>query len=179
MRVISVILGMILVSGGFSMMLTPGITFLSIGWILGFVFIVSGINLVIDYAKNRKDEHINLWDLIAGLLAIVLGVLILISPYVMIVAKVLSVYVFTFWMIASGLLRFISSFQARKNGDRGWIWSLLLSLFTIAIGVYALFNILISALAMGWLLGFYVLLSGMNLISIGFASGKQSAGASE
>lgn len=175
MRVISIILGVFLVSGGFSMMMTPAITFLSVGWLLGFVFIFAGVNLVVDYAQNRKDEHINIWDLIGGIMAIILGMLILISPYVMIVAKVLSVYVFTFWMIISGILRLVSSLKARKHGDKGWIWGMLLSIFTTAIGIYALFNIFISALAMGWLLGFYVLISGMNLISIGVASGKQTA----
>lgn len=157
------------------MMLSPAVTFLSVGWLMGFLFIFAGINLVVDYAKNRKDEHINLWDLIGGILAIVLGSLILISPYVMVVAKVLTVYVFTFWMIISGFLRLASAFQARKNGDKGWVWALILSILTIGVGIYALFNILISALVIGWMLGFYVLISGMNLITIGLASGKQQA----
>lgn len=176
MRIISIILGMFLVSGGFSMMLSPGITFLSVGWLLGFVFIFAGINIVIDYIANRKDEHINLWDLIGGILAIVLGTLILISPYVMIVAKVLTVYVFTFWMIISGFLRLASAFQMKKNNDKHWAWAIIFGLLTIAVGVYALFNILISALAIGWMLGFYVLISGMNLISMGFASGRAHSG---
>lgn len=175
MRIISIILGMFLVSGGFSMMVTPGITFLSVGWLLGFVFIFAGINLVIGYSKNKKDAHVNIWDLIGGLLAIVVGTMILISPYVMVIAKILSVYVFTFWMIISGFLRLISSFQTRKNGEKGWVMPLVLSLFTIAAGIYALFNIFISALAMGWLLGFYVLLSGMNLIAIGISGENKSA----
>lgn len=172
MRILSIILGVFLVSGGFSMMLTPGITFLSVGWLIGFLFIFAGINLVVDYIKNRKDEHIHVWDLIGGILAIILGGLILASPYVMVLAKVLSVYVFTFWMIISGFLRVASAFKSKKNGDKGWVWALILGLLTVAVGIYALFNILISAIAMGWMLGFYVLLSGMNLISIGLTAGK-------
>lgn len=172
MRIISVMLGVFLIFGGFSMMVTPGLTFLSVGWIVGFLFLMAGINSIIDFVRHRKEGHITKWDLLGGILSLVFGLLILMSPYVMVIAKIMTVYVFNFWLIASGILRIVAALEAKKNGSKGWIWVLILAILTVVLGVYALFNILVTAVAMGWMLGFFVLMSGFNLISAGTMYGK-------
>lgn len=175
MRVISIIMGFFLVFGGFSMMMNPGMAFLSVGWILGFVFIVSGINQVVDYIAHKKNGDISKWDLVNGILGLIFGTLILLSPYVMIIAKIMTVYVFNFWLIISGILRIAAAFEIKKAGGKGWIWVALLAVLTVAVGFYALFNILVSAVAMGWMLGFFVLMSGINYISAGFTLKEKEA----
>lgn len=172
MKILSIVLGVLMIFGGFTMMITPGITFLSVGWLIGFVFILSGINAIVDYLMHRKEGHITQWDLIAGILSAAMGILILSSPYVMILAKGAIIYFFNFWMIISGVLRIIAAVQMRKEGSRHWIWVMILAVLSVALGIYALFNILVMAVAIGWMMGFFVMMSGINLIGLGIPSDK-------
>ena len=172
MRVLSIILGILLVIGGFFMMLTPGITFLSLGWLIGFVFLFAGVSLIIGYFTGRKTKTSSVWDLIFGILSCVLAIAILVSPYAEFLADTLLIYFFDFWLIFGGILRIISSFQMKKAGDHSWVWVLVIAILSVIIGVYALFNMMVSAIAISWLVGFFVILSGFNLLGFGTTKGS-------
>ncbi|MDL2253182.1 DUF308 domain-containing protein [Ruminococcaceae bacterium OttesenSCG-928-I18] len=176
MKVLSIILGILLIVGGFYMMFTPGITFLSVGWLIGFVFLLAGVNAIVDYFVGKRKGTSSVWDLVGGILCGILGVIILVSPYAEFLADTVLIYVFDFWLIIGGIVRIAGSIQMKKAGDRSWIWVLIIAILSVLLGAYALFHIVVSAVAIGWLLGFIVIMSGFNLIGLGTSLGGKGGG---
>ncbi len=179
MKVLSIILGVLLIMGGFFLMLTPGATFASMSWVVGFLLLLSGVNSVIDFFMSRKSGKKSGWGLIGGILLGLLGIAVLISPYNGLFTDVVLIFAFDFWLIIGGILRIIASVQLKKAGNASWGWVLAFAILSVVAGLYALFHIVASALAIGILVGVVVLISGFNLIaaaSVAGAGGEVAGG---
>ena len=176
MKVLSIVLGILLVLGGFFMMITPGVTFASMSWVVGFLLLLAGVNWVVEYFTNRKKGTASVWTVIGGVLCGLLGGLVLINPLLGLLADGLLIYAFDFWLIIGGILRIVASVQMKKAGDHSWGWVLAFAIVSVLVGLYALFHIIASALAIGMLVGVVVLISGINVIASASSGGAAGGG---
>lgn len=169
MKIFTIIMGILLILGGISCVFMPGITFLSIAWILGICFLVMGVNICIAYFHERKKEESSIWDLVSGGLTILFGVLLLTNVYAKFLTEAMIIYGFVFWLLATGGMRIAASIQLKRAGVKYWIWMFLVGALTIIIGVYALFHPGVTARALGYLIGIVVIIQGINLLSFGLS----------
>ena len=151
MKVITIIIGILLTVGGFFCIFRPGMTFLSTGWMLGLMLVIAGMNMTAAYIPGKgrdKKKDTDKGNLLCGIIISVLGLFLIVSGISRAVADIIILSVFGAGMAISGLLK-------------------ISGILTICLGVYCFFHPLASAYAIGYILGFIVLMQGFNLISLG------------
>ena len=117
-----------------------------------------------DYEKT--EYLIKRWwlSLLSGLLAVVIGFIILVNP-------VTSYYIFAIWLGAAifvvGLFGLMQSFSSKNYFvRRGWL--IVANVADVIIGLILLFNALIAEVFMPTLLGFWLLYRGATMLVQGF-----------
>jgi uncharacterized membrane protein HdeD (DUF308 family) len=101
--------------------------------------------------------------LIAGLIAIVGGIIALLNP----LAATITAVMLTGWiLVAVGVIEVIGVFTATGWGAR--LWSLVLGILTVILGLYILANPILSTLALTWLAGILFLAMGATKIVLSF-----------
>lgn len=172
MKIATIILGVLLLICGIYCLATPGLTFLSIGWVMGILLLLSGINATIAYFQQRKTGGKDIWDLVWGLLTVAISILLISNQLAQFMTDVALVYLFSFWVIASGATRIMVAVKLRKVATSSWIWILVLGILTVVLGIFSLLHPLLTAITLGWLIGAYIIMQGINLIGFGFAVEK-------
>ena len=117
-----------------------------------------------DYEKT--EYLIKRWwlSLLTGILAVVVGFIILVNP-------VTSYYIFAIWLGAaifvSGIFGLIQSINSKNYFvRRGWL--IVANIADIVIGLILMFNAIISEVFMPALLGFWLLYRGTTMLIQGF-----------
>jgi uncharacterized membrane protein HdeD (DUF308 family) len=119
------------------------------------------------HGTNTDNEGtiMNNWVLlfIAGLIALIGGVIALLNP----LAATITAVVLTGWvLVIAGVIEVIGVFSANGWGAR--LWTLILGVLTIILGLYILANPLISAVVLTWLVGVLFLATGVTKIVLSF-----------
>lgn len=143
----------------------PGLTIVSIAWMVGAAFVLSGIVDIITYNRNKDFLSLSGWVLAYGILDILIGAMFLIHPVAF--AAVVP------WMIGGcslvfGIFEISESIAARRAGFALWGWLLISGILTFVIGV--LFFIWPETLAI-WI-SLFALMRGASLIILGWNSRK-------
>jgi uncharacterized membrane protein HdeD (DUF308 family) len=101
--------------------------------------------------------------LIAGLIALVGGVIALFNP----IAATLTAVMLAGWiLIFVGVIEVIGVFSATGWGAR--IWSLILGVLTVILGLYIIGNPIISAVVLTWIVGILFLATGATKVVLSF-----------
>ena len=106
-------------------------------YILGGVFIVFGAVRCIDYFMSKGKYDFYNYDLIYGIIAIIIG---LVTIFCSNVVESMFRIVIALWIIYSGLIRLSFSFKLHAAEVNVWVISLVLSIIMIIGGLCILFQ---------------------------------------
>lgn len=162
-------LGILLTVLGLFTIANPSAAF---SWLLAgysIVAIITGIVDILFYCRMRKFAGVShMFSLATGIISIAAGILILFHP---IIGKTIFAFLFAAWFIAHCISRLFHIAIIRKiTGKRYYIFALVLNILGLMFGVYILFNPALSAAALGWLAGWYLLLAGIASIVEAFSA---------
>jgi uncharacterized membrane protein HdeD (DUF308 family) len=110
MGIISVILGVLLVIGGFSLMFTPLATFLATGYILGILLLVYGIAGIIRCISHKADAL----EWILNILAVIVGLIALFRPGSTLVFDSLILVIIACWFLVQGVVQIVLAFKEKS-----------------------------------------------------------------
>lgn len=173
-NVIAIILGIIVVIGGIYCLMTPGITYLSLAWLLGLVMVVDGIANIVTWFQLRKDGYSNGWALAAAVVSVVLGVVVLCSFAVQMAVDLFIAYMLAAWLIVSGIARILFGWRMRtlhKKMDtqiigKNWWAAFVLGILLVIVGVLSLVNPTALMLATGMMIGLAIIIAGVSVIAL-------------
>lgn len=105
------------------------------------------------------------WLLFQGVASLVVGILALRFP-----SETAAVFtlVVAFWALAAGLIQLVGAFDLRKQGAKGWGWTLTGAVATLIFGLIFLINPGFGAKTLVFLLGLMVLIAGIVLVIYAF-----------
>lgn len=164
MSVLSTILGVILIVGGVCCMFTPFATFLSAGFMIAIMMFVYGIFGVVRFFQKESG----VLELIASILAIIVGVVAIIRPGKTLVIDDLLLIMVSVWLLVKGVINIIVSIQS-KNQTKGWGWGVAAGVLSIIAGILSFAYPMITALTVGVLMGLFFVESGIDMIVFGSA----------
>ena len=120
MSVLNIIVGILLVIGGFSCMFTPFATFLSAGYYIAILLLVYGVFGLVRYFKKESG----VLDLVVSILAVVVGIVCLVRPGKTLVIDSLVLTLVAVWMLIQGLVTIIMAFTVLGE-QKGWFWGVI------------------------------------------------------
>ena len=171
-KVLSIIMGVIVVVLGVWCVMTPVSTFGTVSWIAGFAMIIEGVGKIMSFFTEKKVGKPDVFLLVGGILSTVLGVVLLVSLGMRWAYDLFVAYLVACWVIVAGITNIVRAFNLRNlDGSRAarslgsnWGWVLALGILLLVVGIWGFFNPVMVMVALGWQIGFAVIAGGVNLI---------------
>lgn len=167
MKVLSVILGVLVIIAGVICLFSPGETFLAAGLIVAIMLLVYGIVGIINVITKRSLAI----TLFASIPAVIIGIIALTRPGSTLALDIVLAYMFAAWFVVMGIVNIITSIQT-KSYAKGWVFSLIFGIIAVIVGIYSFIHPQISALAIGILIGIYLIEAGIDIIVLGTVAGR-------
>lgn len=164
MTVLSIILGIIMVIGGFSCMFTPLATFLFTGYFMCIMLLVYGIMGIIRGFRKEAD----VLEIVLCILAMIVGLISLFRPGTTLVFDSLMISLISGWILLQGIVSIAIAIKMKGNGNR-WIWGLISGILGVVLGIYSFLHPQLAAVTVGILIGLYFVETGINMIVLGTA----------
>lgn len=169
MKGLTIVSGIIMIAAGAFCFINPGQTFMTMAFVIGTVMALCGIIHVLAYVIGRtphgKGDN-NGWILIDALLTLLLGILVLFNQLTVDMAIPM---VFGMWVLVSGLLRLEAASRIDRQRKPGnFKAALITGVITVVMGFLGFINPFVTYVSIIPILGFFMLIQGINSIELGF-----------
>lgn len=122
---------------GIVLIIKPEETVKLISYILGVGFILVGIYKIINYIQMKGKDDLYNYNLIYGVMAIVIGLIAII--YSSTIGAIFRIIV-GIWIIYSSVVRASASLKLRTLKSNIWIYTLIISILMFICGLYIALN---------------------------------------
>ncbi len=161
MRVLSIILGIILIIGGIACMSTPIRTFVDGGYFLAAMLLVWGIYGIITGISKKRYGFLFVFSIIST----IMGFVLLFVPSFKFVADIVILIAMACWFVVRGVTAICASIKL-KDISSSWGWGVFLGVLDVIVGIYSFVRPFALAIGIGIMLGIYFIISGINLIAM-------------
>ncbi|MCI6487464.1 MAG: DUF308 domain-containing protein [Clostridiales bacterium] len=168
-RVLLVIAGVLLVIAGIVCLRNPDVALGSMSLILGFAMLFSGIVDILVFAWAHNYIAGSGWFLLDGIVTVLLSLFVLCNDLFTAIALP---FIFSMWLLFSGIAKFVNSFDLQRLGVRGWGWFTALGVMLAAAGFLSLLSPMTSILAMAVIVGVLLVIQGIAFIVRGCFSSR-------
>ena len=164
MVVFSVILGILLVIGGFSLLFTPLASLMSFGYFIIILFFIYGVYGIVRAVQKKTYDA----DFFFSILSVILGIVCLFIPEATLVNDFVILYMAAGWFLFKAILTIWGSVSAKKfgAGTGTVVCGVILGILEIALTVYSILHPMVLAVAVALLLGFYFIEAGISMIAV-------------
>src|SRR5919106_2644706 len=142
----------------------PGLTLTVLVILFGAWVLVDGVFRVVGAIGHRASDPDWGWQLVIGILGIVIGFLTFRAPGV--TALALVIYVAA-WALMIGVTEIVVAIKLRREIKGEW-FLILMGLLSILFAVILLWNPIPGALALVWLIASYAIVFGILAVMFGF-----------
>ena len=164
MRILTMLTGILFMGAGIFLVANEGVTFLSVAFIVGWMFVIAGVVECLSYNSYRGDNVERSWILNDGLTTFVLGGLILLNK---ISADAVVPMILGLWVLIAGIRNFVHAWEHIEERGNAFYDHLIIGLLNIVFGIYVFFDGEIFNLASITMIGLCVIVQGINILHIG------------
>jgi uncharacterized membrane protein HdeD (DUF308 family) len=157
------IMGGLFILGGFFMIFNSGITFLSVAFVIGLLFIIAGLLECLSYRSYRGVEEDNKWVLIDGLVMFILGILIIFNR---ISADATVPAVFGLWVLTIGVRNLVRAWEKIEHKNSFFYGHVIIGIVNLLVGLYMFVNDILLGISVAALVGVCLITQGTNLVIV-------------
>lgn len=163
-----------MILSGVSCFFSPVMTWAGVEYtaltITAILMIVYGIIGIIN-AVSDKEYGVNM---LFAVLSIIGGAVMFIPGMRMAVGGI-ALYVAAVWFILKGFTTIFMSLNMRRivKDSNMWIWSLIIGIIGVLLGIYCFINPLVQAAAFGLLISFFLIETGVDIIIMASSSSPE------
>ena len=161
MKTLNIVAGGLLVAAGIYCLCNQDIAVISAGVLLGAFMLAAGVAEIVVFSGAGRLLIGSGWLLLDGVLTVLMSLFLLFNQWF----TMLSLpFLFTLWLLFSGISRFVSAFDLRALGVRGWGWILAIGIILMVAGFVCMMDPWVSVAAIGVTVGLTFLLEGISAI---------------
>lgn len=173
-KVLSIILGVLMIIGGLYCLFNPGITYLSIGYVIGVAMLLDAVGRMYAWFQLKKEGEADGWMLAGAILSAVFGIVLISNSAAQLSVDVFVAYVAAIWILLHAVITLIRAFRARRFhkalntrilGKRWWL-GMILGVLMCVFAILSLMNPGVIMAAIGTFIGLGIIVAGANMISI-------------
>ena len=161
MRILNIVAGVLLIGAGIYCLCNQDVALLSAGLLLGLFMLMSGIIEIAVFAGTGGALVGSGWLLLDGVLTLIMSLFLLFDQWFTLLSLP---FLFTAWLLFSGISRFVSAFDLRSLGVRAWGWVLAIGILLMAAGFLCMMDPWVSVAAIGVTVGIVFILEGASAI---------------
>ena len=160
-RILNIVAGILLIAAGIYCLCNEDVAVLSAGLMLGVFMLAAGIAEIVVFAGTSGMLIGSGWLLLDGVLTVIMSLFLLFNQWFTLLSLP---FIFTVWLMFSGISRFVSAFDLHALGVRGWGWVLAVGILLMVAGFICMMDPWVSAAAVGVTVGLVFLLEGISAI---------------
>ena len=160
-RILNIVAGILLIAAGIYCLCNEDVAVLSAGLMLGIFMLAAGIAEIVVFAGTSGVLIGSGWLLLDGVLTVIMSLFLLFNQWFTLLSLP---FIFTVWLMLSGISRFVSAFDLHALGVRGWGWVLAVGILLMVAGFICMMDPWVSAAAVGVTVGMVFLLEGISAI---------------
>ena len=160
-RILNIVAGILLIAAGIYCLCNEDVAVLSAGLMLGIFMLAAGIAEIVVFAGTSGVLIGSGWLLLDGVLTVIMSLFLLFNQWFTLLSLP---FIFTVWLMFSGISRFVSAFDLHALGVRGWGWVLAVGILLMVAGFICMMDPWVSAAAVGVTVGMVFLLEGVSAI---------------
>ena len=160
-RILNIVAGILLIAAGIYCLCNEDVAVLSAGLMLGIFMLAAGIAEIVVFDGTSGVLIGSGWLLLDGVLTVIMSLFLLFNQWFTLLSLP---FLFTVWLMFSGISRFVSAFDLHALGVRGWGWVLAVGILLMAAGFICMMDQWVSAAAVGVTVGLVFLLEGISAI---------------
>ena len=169
LHIITWITGILTVLLGIYAVVRPMRTFLSIGWILGILLTVNGIELVIlALAKEKKEIGACILGVVEGLA----GIILLFSGLQRFLTDIMAAYLVGASILIYGIFQIAGGVKCLKVSKGKGILAIVCGVLSVIVSIMAFNHPVLTMVSVGYMIAFSVLMQGINMIVLAVNLGK-------
>ena len=161
MKVLNIVSGMLLIAVGIYCLCNQDIAAITAGLMVGIFMLVSGVIEIIVFAATSGVMFGSGWLLLDGVLTVILSLFLLFNQWFTMMSLP---FLFTLWLLFSGISRFVSAFDLKAFGVRSWGWILTIGIILMVAGFICMMDPWVSVAAIGLTVGMVFLLEGVSSV---------------
>ena len=131
------------------------------GLMVGVLMLISGVMEIVVFATTSGLLFGSGWLLLDGVLTVILSLFLLFNQWFTMMSLP---FLFTLWLLFSGVSRFVSAFDLRALGVHEWGWILAIGIILILAGLICMMDPWVSVAAIGVTVGLVFLLEGISSV---------------
>ena len=172
-KVITIILGVVMIVSGIYCLFTPAMTYLSLGYIVGFNMVLDAIGGISTWSDRKNKGKADGWTLAGAIASLLFGILLLGSAAKQLGVDMMIVYIAAAWLVVTGILRIIRAgrlrkihkeFQTNLLGKHWWV-IMLAGILLVVCGALSFANPAGLMVAIGINFGINLMVAGASLIA--------------
>ena len=160
-RILNIVAGILLIAAGIYCLCNEDVAVLSAGLMLGIFMLAAGIAKIVVFAGTSGVLIGSGWLLLDGVLTVIMSLFLLFNQWFTLLSLP---FLFTVWLMFSGISRFVSAFDLHALGVRSWGWVLAVGILLMVAGFICMMDPWVSAAAVGVTVGLVFLLEGISAI---------------
>ena len=160
-RILNIVAGILLIAAGIYCLCNEDVAVLSAGLMLGIFMLAAGIAEIVVFAGTSGVLIGSGWLLLDGVLTVIMSLFLLFNQWFTLLSLP---FIFTVWLMFSGISRFVSAFDLHALGVRGWGWVLAVGILLMVAGFICMMDPWVSITAVGMTVGLVFLLEGISSI---------------
>ena len=181
-KILSVLFGIMIIVDGVICLALPGLTFLTLGYMIGVGMLLDGIGRIVNWYQMERGTEQSGWVLVSAIISLTLGIILMGSDAMQLTMDAFIVYMAIAWLITLGILRIAHALRIRKMRNnirdfqpdtpfgRNWWIALIFGILLIVFGIIGLFAPATIIETIGTLIGIAIIISGANLIHFGISA---------
>ena len=172
MKILLWILGILMSVCGVLLAGTPLLTFWETNYFFVVLLIVYGFAAILRGFTKKEFDTCFLF----GVLSLVAGLAILFIPGLKFMTSSTIIYMLAVWFLLQGAVTLTMGLRGKKKGveTSKWLGNLVMAVLCFILGIYSLFHPVALAFSVGMLIGIYFVISGVNLVLLGFQIEKKA-----
>lgn len=163
-KILLIIFGILLICSGIFMIVNPLVAFSTLGYLMAFGILMSGIADIILWWHLRKFKKCT-GHLIMGIISIIFALIVFGDVFFKIAFETVMVYLVAAFFLITGIYRIYISVKLKKIDKNWWIF-LIFGILLVICAIMSFCNPLILALALGLNFGINMMITGMDIISL-------------
>lgn len=152
--------GLLLVFFALVAVLFPGLTLVSITFIIAAGFLVAGVIDLMTYFKQRKIIETSAWVLAYAHIDVLIALMLFFHP---LAGAFMLPWLVGFFVLAFGLFEVATSFVIRRAGAQLWPWTLCSGVAGALLGI----GLFVWPTLLVYYLAFFTIIRGISLVVMG------------
>lgn len=162
---LELVIGILLIILGVFTLANPGFALSGLVALFGIIAIVMGVADIVLYVRVERFTGFGpIVSLISGILSVMSGIMLLVYPNA---GRWVLSLLFPIWFIAHCISRLSQLNSIRFHAGNGmYYFTLIVNIIGLVLGILMVLRPLVSMLSIGYIVGFYLILLGVDSIAL-------------